>query len=226
MRILVVEDDASIADVVARGLSKQHYSVDIAHDGASGLEMALCNDYDLVILDIMLPKIDGREVCKKIRAEGLPTPILMMTALATATDVIGGLDQGADDYLTKPIDFGVLLARVRALTRRRTEQRAAEIHVADLFIDTASRTVTRNGRPISLTAKEFSLLEYFVLNKGRVLTRDTIAEHVWDINFDPKSNVIESLVRFLRQKIDKETDQPLIHTVRGAGYCFSDEGPR
>lgn len=225
MRILIVEDDVNIADVIKRGLVEQHYSVDIAHDGDNGYELACCNDYDLIILDVMLPKMNGTDVAKALRKEGFATPILMLTALGSANDVINGLDQGADDYLTKPFDFGILLARIRSLTRRRTDQRTAEIHVADLKIDTTRRTVERDGQPINLTAKEFALLEYFVLNKGKVLTREVIGEHVWDINFDPRSNVIESLMHCLRHKIDKGYAFPLIHTVRGVGYRFDDRQP-
>lgn len=226
MRILIVEDDVNIADVIQRGLVQQHYSVDVAYDGENGMDLAWSNDYDLVILDVMLPKKNGNEVCRSLREEGLSTPILMLTALGSPSDVIRGLDQGADDYLTKPFDFGVLLARVRSLTRRHSEQRTAEIRVGDLVIDTTRRTVTRDDKPISLTAKEFALLEYFALNKGKVLTREAIGEHVWDINFDPRSNVIESLMHCLRHKIDKDQKFPLIHTVRGAGYRFDDQrGP-
>ncbi|MEO5930250.1 MAG: response regulator transcription factor [Candidatus Kapaibacterium sp.] len=224
MRILVVEDDHNIADVIRRGLVEQHYSVDVASDGLVGVEHALCNDYDLVILDVMLPRLNGWGVCKRLRDEHLETPILMLTAMGSPNDVIQGLDQGADDYLTKPFDFGILMARVRSLTRRHSEQKTAEIHVADLSINTAKRTVIRSGRPINLTAKEFALLEYFVLHKGKLLTREAIGEHVWDLNFDPRSNVIESLMRCLRQKIDRDQELPLIHTVRGAGYRFDDYG--
>lgn len=218
MRILIVEDDENIADVIRRGLVAQHYSVDVASDGAIGLDLAMSNDYDLLILDVMLPRRDGASVSRALRESGFTTPILMLTALGQPRDVINGLDQGADDYLTKPFDFGVLLARIRSLTRRRSDHRLAEIKVADLTIDTARRSVVRDGRPISLTAKEFALLEYFALNKGRVLTRDAIGEHVWDINFDPRSNVIESLMHCLRHKIDKGHNRPLIQTVRGVGY--------
>jgi DNA-binding response OmpR family regulator len=218
MRILVVEDDQNIADVLRRGLVEQHYSVDVAGDGVTGSELALVNDYDLLILDIMLPGLDGRAVCRRVREEGLLTPILMLTALGSAGDVITGLDSGADDYLTKPFDYGVLLARVRSLTRRRSELRTTQVRIADLDIDTARRTVRRGDTPINLTAKEFALLEYFVLHKGKVLSREAIGEHVWDINFDPRSNVIESLIRFLRQKIDVEGEDSLIQTIRGVGY--------
>ncbi|MBS1912665.1 MAG: response regulator transcription factor [Bacteroidetes bacterium] len=223
MRILVVEDDINIADVVRRGLVAQHYSVDVAHDGAAGYELAATNDYDLILLDVMLPKMEGTAVSRALRSEGNTTPILMLTALGSAGDVIHGLDQGADDYLTKPFDFGVLLARIRSLTRRTSDHRTSEIQVGDLVIDTARRSVVRSGSPVMLTAKEFALLEYFVLNKGKVLTREAIGEHVWDINFDPRSNVIESLMHCLRHKIDKGYGRPLIHTVRGMGYRFDDQ---
>ncbi len=220
MRILIIEDDVAIANVLRRGLVDQHYSVDVAHDGEQGLEMALCNDYDLIILDIMLPKLGGREVCSRIRAHGEGVPVLMLTALASAEDIVTGLDLGADDYLAKPFDFTVLLARVRALTRRNYDQKTTRILAGDLIVDTAHRTAVRNGRILDLTAKEFALLEYFMVNQGKILSREAISEHVWDINFDPKSNVIESLVRFLRQKIDTEGSASLIRTVRGLGYRF------
>ncbi|MBC8145581.1 MAG: response regulator transcription factor [bacterium] len=218
MRILVVEDDRNIADVLRRGLVDQHYSVDVAHEGLEGAELAVVNDYDLLILDIMLPGMDGKTICRQVRSEGILTPIIMLTALGLSGDVINGLDAGADDYLTKPFDFGVLLARVRSLTRRHSEMRTSEIRIADMLMDTARRTVVRDGQAINLTAKEFALLEYFVMNSGRVLTREAIGEHVWDINFDPRSNVIESLVRFLRQKIEVEGEESIIQTVRGVGY--------
>lgn len=220
MRILIIEDDVAIANVLRRGLVDQHYSVDVARDGEQGLEMALCNDYDLIILDIMLPKLGGREVCSRIRAHGEGVPVLMLTALASAEDIVTGLDLGADDYLAKPFDFTVLLARVRALTRRNYDQKTTRILAGDLIVDTAHRTAVRNGRILDLTAKEFALLEYFMVNQGKILSREAISEHVWDINFDPKSNVIESLVRFLRQKIDTEGSASLIRTVRGLGYRF------
>lgn len=218
MRILIIEDDVAIANVLRRALVNQHYSIDIAHDGEEGMEIALCNDYDLIILDLMLPKLNGREVCSRLRAHGSAVPILMLTALASAEDVVTGLDLGADDYLSKPFDFTVLLARVRALTRRHTEQKTTRISAGDLVIDTAHRTATRNGKILDLTAKEFALLEYFLINQGKNLTREAISEHVWDINFDPKSNVIESLIRFLRQKIDTEGGPSMIRTIRGLGY--------
>jgi heavy metal response regulator len=223
MRILIVEDDESIATLLRRGLSEQHYSVDVASDGAEGEYLAKVNDYDLVVLDVMLPKKDGWSVCRSLREAGITSPVLMLTALDSVEDKIRGLDGGADDYLTKPFHFGELLARVRSLVRRQSEQKTTELRVADLTIDTVSRTVRRGATPIALTAKEFGMLEYFVLNRNKVLTRQMISEHVWDMNFDPQSNVIDSFVRFLRQKIDKGFDTPLIHTVRGVGYRFSED---
>jgi heavy metal response regulator len=220
MRILVIEDDQNIANAIRRGLTEQHYSVDIASDGAEGAYFAKTSDYDAIILDIMLPKKDGWQVCHELREEGITSPILMLTALDAVEDKIRGLDTGADDYLTKPFHFGELLARVRSLVRRQTDQKTTEIRVGDLVLDTASRNVRRAGISIQLTAKEFALLEYFILNRNKALTREMISEHVWDMNFDPQSNVIDSFVRFLRQKIDKGFDTPLIHTVRGVGYKF------
>lgn len=220
MRILIIEDDIAIANVLRRGLVDQRYSVDVANDGRTGCEMGLCNDYDLILLDLMLPELGGRDVCATLRREGVSTPILMLTALSSSEDVVSGLDTGADDYLAKPFDFTILLARVRALTRRHTDQKTARITASNLVIDTAHRTATRNGRVLDLTAKEFALLEYFMMNQRRILSRESIGEHVWNINFDPKSNVIESLVRFLRQKIDEETGDSQIRTIRGLGYRF------
>jgi heavy metal response regulator len=223
MRVLVVEDDGNIADVIRRGLSEQHYSVDVATDGEEGAFLALTSDYDVIILDIMLPKKNGWLVCKEIREQGSKSPIIMLTALDSVEDKIKGLDWGADDYLTKPFHFGELLARVRSLVRRQSEQKTSEIHVADLVIDTALRSVKRGNQQINLSAKEFALLEYLVMNKDHVVTRQMISEHVWDMNFDPQSNVIDSFVRFLRQKIDKGFSSSLIHTVRGVGYRFSEQ---
>ncbi len=223
MRILIVEDDAKIADGIRRGLVEQHYSVDIAPDGEEGEYLAKTNDYDVIVLDIMLPKMNGWEVLRSLRDGGLKTPILMLTALDSVEDKIRGLDYGADDYLTKPFNFGEFLARIRSLTRRQSDQKTSTISVADLTIDTASRSVVRSQKKINLSAKEFALLEYFMMNPNKVLTREMISEHVWDMNFDPQSNVIDSFIRFLRQKIDKEFTPELIHTVRGAGYKFSVE---
>lgn len=223
MRILVVEDDALIADLLRQCLIDQHYVVDVAPDGDEGLDLALSNDYDLMILDVMLPKMNGRELCREVRKEGVMVPILMLTGLGSSHDVITSLDIGADDYLTKPFDLGVLQARVRSLTRRRSDHRTASITIADLCLNTADRTVARAGKSINLTPKEYALLEYLALNRGRVLSRDAIGEHVWDMHFDPRSNVIDSLVRTLRQKVDRGFSPPLIDTVRGFGYRLSED---
>lgn len=222
MRILVVEDDIKISDAIKRGLSQQHYSVDIAGDGEEGECLAEINDYDVIILDIMLPKKSGWDVCKSLRKNKIRTPILMLTALDSVEDKIRGLDEGADDYLTKPFNLGELFARVRSLCRRQSDEKSTVLQAADLILDTASRQVLRSGQEIRLSAKEFAMLEYFILNKNKVLTREMISEHVWDMNFDPQSNVIDSFVRFLRQKIDKGFEVQLIHTIRGVGYKFSE----
>ena len=222
MRILIIEDDIKISDALKRGLSQQHYSVDIAGNGEEGEYLASVNDYDAIILDLMLPRKSGWEVCRALRKEKIITPILMLTALDSVEDKIRGLDEGADDYLTKPFYFGELLARIRSLCRRKSEDKCSIIQVADLTINTASRQVMRNDTEVRLSAKEFAMLEYFMLNKNKVLTREMISEHVWDMNFDPQSNVIDSFVRFLRQKIDKGFEKTLIHTIRGLGYKFSE----
>jgi len=223
MRILVIEDDEKIADALRRSLIDQHYSVDTAGDGEEGDYLAKTNDYDLIILDIMLPGMDGWQVCRSIRREKINTPILMLTALDSVEDKISGLDEGADDYLTKPFHLGELLARIRSLVRRQSDEKTTNIILGDLELDTAQRAVKRSGKEINLSSKEFALLEYFIMNKNKVLTRQMISEHVWDLNFDPQSNVIDSFVRFLRQKIDKGFDNQLIHTIRGVGYKLSIE---
>lgn len=222
MRILIIEDSVTLAGGLKRAFEKQHYSVDTAYKGREGVELALINEYDLIILDIMLPDIEGWDVCRELRQQGIKTPILMLTALDSVQEKIKGLDYGADDYLTKPFDLGELLARARSLIRRQTDTKTSQVFVADLEMDTSKRTVVRAGKNIKLSAKEFALLEYFIFNKDKVLTREMISEHVWDMNFDPQSNVIDSFVRFLRQKIDKNFDKPLIQTVRGVGYKLSE----
>lgn len=203
-------------------MTQVHYVVDIIHNGLEGEEMALVNDYDVIILDLILPGKNGKMVCKALREHGIATPILMLTGLSSVQDKVDGLDSGADDYLIKPFYFEELLARVRSLGRRRSEQKTSEVRVGDLVVDIARRTVMRNGVAINLSAKRFALLEYFIMNKDRVLTRAMIGEHLWDTEFDPRSNVIDSLVRRLREDIDDEGERPLIHTVRGVGYRFSE----
>lgn len=222
MRILIIEDDSKIADAVKRALVENHYSVDWAADGKEGEYLAEINDYDLIILDLMLPGKDGREVCKSLRKQAVKIPILMLTALDSVEDKISGLDSGADDYLTKPFHLGELLARVRSLMRRQSDDKNSILEIADLQLDTVKRDVTRANKKIALSAKEFAILELFLMNKNKVLNRQVISEHVWDMNFDPQSNVIDSFIRFLRQKIDKGFDVQLIHTIRGVGYKLSE----
>ena len=222
MRILIIEDEVNLADALKRAFEEQHYSVDVSHTGKEGVFLANVNDYDLIILDIMLPDIDGWEVCKELRNDNIKIPILMLTALDSIDDKIKGLDGGADDYMTKPFDLRELMARARSLIRRQGEEKTSKIQVADLIMDTSERTVVRAGKEIQLSAKEFAMLEYFIMNKNKVLSREMISEHVWDMNFDPRSNVIDSFVRFLRQKMDKGFDKQLIHTVRGVGYKLSE----
>lgn len=222
MRILIIEDDRKIVDMIARLLRAEGYAVDIARDGVEGEELALVNDNDAIILDLMLPRQDGWTTCDKLRKAGVLTPILMLTALGDVDDRISGLDKGADDYLTKPFHTGELLARIRSLVRRPSVVRTSAVEQFGVRLDLGAHKAWRNEQEIVLTAKEFSLLELFVMNPGKVLSRESITEHLWDMNFDPRSNVIESFVKFLRQKIDRPFPTPLIHTVRGAGYRFSD----
>jgi len=224
MRLLLVEDDARIARFVAKGLREQAYAVDVTANGDDALYEAAINTYDLVILDVMIPGKNGFEVCRELRRAGQRMPILMLTARDAVEDRITGLDHGADDYLTKPFEFRELLARLRALLRRSGELRPAQITVADLVLDTGAQTVSRAGRNIPVTTKEYSLLEFLARNAGRVVGRAEIAEHVWDESFDPFSNLIEVYVNRLRRKIDSDASKPLLHTRRGAGYFFGVAG--
>lgn len=221
MRLLLVEDEPRVSRFVAKGLREQAYAVDIAANGEDALYQAAINTYDAIILDVGIPRRDGFEVCRELRARGGRVPVLMLTARDAVEDRITGLDTGADDYLTKPFEFGELLARLRALLRRGGEMRPATIHIADLKIDTRGQRVWRGGREIRLTTKEYALLEYFARNAGRVIGREEIAEHVWDESFDPFSNLIEVYVNRLRRKVDDHIDAPLLHTRRGAGYILS-----
>lgn len=218
MRLLLVEDDARIARFVGKGLREQSYAVDLATNGDDALYQAEINNYDLFILDVMIPGPDGFEVCRKFREAGIRAPILMLTARDAVDDRISGLDHGADDYLTKPFEFGELLARLRALLRRSSEVRSPGITIQDLVLDTRGQRVSRAGRSIPVTTKEYALLEFLARNAGRVIGRAEIAEHVWDESFDPFSNLIEVYVNRLRKKIDPPGAEPLLHTRRGAGY--------
>jgi two-component system copper resistance phosphate regulon response regulator CusR len=220
MRILLVEDEPRMAGLIARGLRDESHAADVAEDGESALEHVAVNDYDAVILDLTLPGIDGIEVCRRMRASGLRTPVLMLTARDAVADRIAGLDVGADDYLVKPFDFGELLARLRALRRRSVQLQSDRLTVDDLIIDTATREVRRDGTRIELTAKEYALLEFLARRAGAVIGRAEISEHVWDETFDPFSNAIEVYIKRLRRKIDDGRAFPLILTWRGAGYSL------
>jgi len=224
MRILVVEDEKKVASFIQRGLAAERYTVDVVHDGDAGLARALEGHYDLLILDLMLPGRDGAAVLRALRAEHRTLPILLLTARAALTDKVRGLDLGADDYLTKPFEFAELLARVRALLRRGAGVPAPTLAVADLTLDPSTRAVTRAGRRIDLTAREYALLEFFLRHPGRVLSRALIAQHVWGVSFDTFTNVIDVYVNYLRRKIDVDFDPKLLHTVRGAGYVLKDPG--
>ncbi len=218
MRILVVEDEPQIADFIARGLTENGHSVDTAGDGEEALAWPDAADFDLIILDVMIPRVNGIDVCRTLRKRGLKTPILMLTARDTIEDRVEGLDSGADDYLVKPFAFAELLARVRALGRREPALVGNVLQVGDLVLDAVTRSVTRAGAAVELTAKEFSLLEYLMRHPGQVLSRTVIAEHVWNYDFDNATNVIDVHVKNLRRKIDSGDGPPLIQTVRGAGY--------
>ena len=224
MRILVVEDERKVASFLRQGLQEEGHAVEVAADGAAALDLLLGEPgYDLAILDVMLPKRDGFDVLRTLRQRRVDTPVLVLTARDAVQDKVTGLDLGADDYLTKPFAFDELLARVRALLRRREGQRAPVLALADLTLDPATRTVSRGGRRITLTAREHALLEYLLRNVGRVLTRPMIAQHVWGLDFDPESNIVDVYVGYVRRKIDGDGERRLLHTVRGAGYMLSAE---
>lgn len=224
MKILLVEDEPKVASFIKKGLEEQTYEVDQAYDGNFGLRLALQNEYDLIILDIILPNMNGLEVCREIRRHKSSVSILMLTALGSTDDKITGLDAGADDYLPKPFEFKELLARIRALSRRVGESGGGEkIIMGDLEMDLGSKTVTRNGKVISLTAREFALLYYLLRNRGRVVSRVDITENVWETSFDTGSNVIDVYINFLRKKIDKGFPTRLIHTLVGMGYVLKEE---
>lgn len=222
MRILVVEDEPKVASFLQKGLSEQSYAVDVAHDGEEGELMALSNPYDLVILDVMLPKKSGLDVCHTLRKHLPQLPILLLTALDEGQDVVTGLNRGADDYLTKPFTFEVLVARIRALLRRAQASREldAKLSCGDLEMDMMAKTVIRAGKRITLTAREFALLNYLLMKKGRVVSRVDILEKVWETRFDTDTNIVDVYINFLRKKVDKPFDSKLIHTVTGMGYVL------
>ena len=224
MRILVVEDDRKVARFVRQGLCEEGHAVEIATDGVEALDFVLTEPaYDLIILDVMLPGQDGFGVLKTLRAHKVAAPVLILTARDSVPDRVAGLDLGADDYLTKPFAFEEFLARVRALLRRRDVARAPTLTIDNLIVDPATRRVTRGERRIDLTARQYALLEYFLRNVGRVLSRQMIAQHVWGLGFDAESNVIDVYVGYLRRKIDRDRERRLLHTVRGAGYILQVE---
>jgi heavy metal response regulator len=223
MRILVIEDEQKIANFIKRGLKEEGYAVDIASDGEQGHFHATTNEYDLIVLDVMIPKIDGLTLCRKLREAKLTIPIMMLTAKDEVKSKVAGLDSGADDYITKPFAFEELLARIRVLLRRQKEgQVTTKLQVDDLVLDLLNHKVTRGTKEISLTAKEYALLEYLMRNAGTIVTRTMISEHVWDIHFDVSTNVIDVYINYLRTKIDGGQKKKLIQTVRGRGYIFKD----
>ena len=226
MRLLIVEDDATIADFVAKGLTEAGFAVDIAADGARGLELAVSGAYDVAILDVMLPQIDGLTLIDRMRARGVRTPVLILSARRTVDDRVRGLQAGGDDYLTKPFAFAELLARVQALVRRSTgATEPTRLTVADLTLDLLTRRAERAGRALDLRPREFALLEYLMRNPGRVLSKTMILSHVWGYNFNPGTNVVDVLVSRLREKIDKDFEPKLLHTVRGVGYVLEPRKP-
>ena len=220
MRILVVEDEKKVASFIKKGLEEEHYAVDTAPDGEKGLYLAEVNTYDLIVLDLMLPKINGLELLRKVRQNGNNVPILVLTAKDSVDDIVKGLDAGCDDYLTKPFAFSELLARLRALLRRERAEKEPVLKVGDLTLAVTTHKVMRGEKEIELTSKEYALLEYFMRNPDRVLTRTMISEHVWDYHFDSMTNVIDVYVNYLRKKIDKDFEPKLIHTMRGIGYMM------
>lgn len=226
MRVLLVEDDPKVARFVRRGLVAEGFAVDLAPEGRDGLHLATTEDYDAVVLDLSLPHVDGMQILRAMRAAGRRTPVLVLTARGSIGDRVGGLNEGADDYLVKPFSFAELVARVRALLRRNSPAQTGNVlEVADLRMDLGRHEVTRADRAIRLTPREFSLLEYFLRNPGQVVTRTMIIEHVWDQQFESFTNVIDVYVRYLRRKIDEGFAFPLLHTVRGVGYVLSAESP-
>lgn len=222
MKILIVEDEIKLANAIKRAMELRKYTADIAHNGSDGYDLALTEDYDLIILDIMLPGIDGISLCSKLRKNGVHTPVLMLTAKGQIADKITGLDAGADDYVVKPFSFEELFARIRALTRRPKHTQNQIIHVKDLTLDPQAFNAKRAGKTITLSAKEFALLEYLIRNKNLVLTKEQIMAHVWSFNSDVLPNTVEVHIKHLRDKIDRQFNNPLIKTVRGRGYMVID----
>ena len=223
VRILVVEDEKKVASFIKKGLEEEYYSVDTAFDGKEGFRLALNEEYDLIILDVMLPYKDGFTLLKELRSNNIQTPVLFLTAKNSLTDKIEGLDIGADDYLTKPFSFEELVARVRALLRRISVSKTTDLKAGDLILDTQSHKVIRNGNEITLTPKEYAILEYLIRNKNKIISRTILTEHVYDYHFDTDTNVIDVYINKLRNKIDKGFEKQLLNTVRGIGYMIKDE---
>ncbi|MFN7312244.1 MAG: response regulator [Bacteroidota bacterium] len=225
MKILVIEDEPKVASFIKQGLEEQSYAVTVAYDGFFGHKLATENEFDVILLDLMIPYMNGLEVCKKLREEGIKTPILMLTALGTTDDKVTGLESGADDYLVKPFEFKELVARIRALSKRFNSaiQTPKVLKIADLEMNLDQKSVKRSGKSIELTAKEFALLEFLLKNKNRVVSRSEISEKVWDIHFDTGTNVIDVYVNFLRKKIDRDFEKKLIHTMVGMGYVIKSD---
>ncbi len=218
MRLLIIEDDRKVASFIKQGLEEERYIVETAADGITGLEMAMNNPFDAILLDIMLPGRDGFSILKELRDAGVQTPVIMVTARGAAEDKIAGLDLGADDYLAKPFNFDELAARLRAIMRRSSTEKSTKLRCADLVLDTVSHLAYRFGREIELTTKEYALLEYLMRHKNRILSRATITQHVWKHNFDPESNIIDVYIKRLRAKIESENSRKLIQSIRGVGY--------
>jgi two-component system copper resistance phosphate regulon response regulator CusR len=224
MKILLIEDERKTIQFIKKGLEENGYKVDTAEDGKSGKNLAFRNPYNLIITDVILPELNGRDLCKELRVAKIETPILMLTALGDTDDVVAGLDSGADDYLAKPFEFKELLARIRSLTKRQPQVQVNEnqLRIADLVLDINDRSVTRAGKKIDLTSKEFSLLEYFLRNQGRVIPRAELSKHVWNVDFDTGTNMVEVYVNYLRKKIDKDFNSKLIYTQFGIGYILKE----
>ena len=223
MKILVVEDEKKVAKFLKQGLEEEHYAVDVAHDGVQGEAMASTGNYDLIILDILLPRKDGLLVLRDLRSKQLKAPVLMLTAKSALEDKVEGLDSGADDYITKPFAFAELVARVRSLLRRGAQEKSTVLTIGDLQLDTVLHTAKRGEMAVELTGKEYALLEYFMRNVNRVLTRTILSEHIWHYNFDTGTNVVDVYVNHLRSKIDDNFEKKLLHTIRGVGYVLKDE---
>lgn len=223
MKILVVEDEKKVASFIKKGLEEEYYSVDAAFDGKEGLKLALNEEYDLIILDLMLPYKDGISILKEIRNEKIFTPVLILTARDTVQDKVKGLDTGADDYLSKPFSFEELLARIRALLRRNSQERSNYLQASDLRLDIEKHKIFRNDVEIILTPKEFAVLEYLLRNKNRVISRTKLSEHIYEFHFDPETNVIDVFINKLRNKVDKGFEKQVIQTVRGVGYLIKDD---